>query len=107
MTTGADISAFHPDTQRVPWGARPSTCLLCLQRLGESLSQRAKLRKLKLRQLWVASSEVSDRCFKPLRLVLQLGADNAAPHDVLKELVPRLVQRRLLCRWRRVRLISR
>ncbi len=94
-------------TQRAPSGARSSNSLLCLQRLGESLTQRAELRKLKLRQLWVASSEVSDRCIKPLRLVLQFGANNAAPHDVLKELVPRLVQRRLLCRWRRVRLISR
>jgi len=74
-------------------GARSSNSLLCLQRLGEPLAQRAELRKLELGQLGIASSEVRDRCVKPLRLVLLLGADNAAPHDVLKELVPRLVQR--------------
>ena len=74
-------------------GARLSDSLLRLQRLGESLAQRAELRKLELGQLGIASSEVRDRCVEPLLLMLLFGADNAAPHDVLKELVPRLVQR--------------
>ena len=65
-------------------GARSSNSLLGLQRLSESLTQRAELRKIELRQLRIPSSEVRDRCVKPLRLMLLLGADNAAPHDMLK-----------------------
>jgi len=58
--------------------------LFRLQRLSETLAQRAELCKLELRKLGIPLSEVRNRRVEPLLLMLLLGAYNAAPHDVLK-----------------------
>jgi hypothetical protein len=66
-----------------------------LGRLGESLAKRAELDDLIGAELMVALGHIRHRLVEPGLLIFLLGARNAAPHDMLKELVSSLIKNRL------------
>src|SRR5688572_20701019 len=67
-----------------------------LRGLYEPLAERAEVVHFGLRQLVVPLGEVRHGLVEPLSLMLLLGADHAAPHDVLKHFIARLLERRRL-----------
>src|SRR6185436_14846581 len=65
-----------------------------LRRLGEAFAELAELTHLLGAELGEALTHVLQRLVEPIRLMLGSGVDDSTPHDVLKELVPRLLERR-------------
>jgi hypothetical protein len=62
--------------------------------LREALTQLAQVLQLTLAELGVPLREVLQRLVEPLVLVLAIRANDSARHDMMKQLIPRLLERR-------------
>src|SRR5215207_9365754 len=65
-----------------------------LRRLNEALPERPEVGELGRRQFVISITEIRHRVVEPLCLVRRLGANDAAPHNVLEHLVAGLLERR-------------
>lgn len=86
---------------RVEWAVTPHCysallrgrrVVFLFRRLSEPLAERPKLLNLVFAELVVALGEVRHRFAEPRDLIFMIGADDATPHYMLKELVTSLFE---------------
>src|SRR4029453_1685090 len=86
------IGAFFYHICRLSRGSGIDFRSLRLRRFCEPLTKRAKILELGFRKLMIPLAEIPQGIVKPLDLVLRLGADDAATHDMLEQLIAGLLE---------------